>query len=174
MYDKYKEYDMICEMRHKAIEHLADIMKKKDLKPEEIMAAEKLAKMIHELGEEKARWHEEKHEHAPMAHSNGYGNPGYGNPGHGMAAYSAEHEEWGDADPQARKLFEALEHEYIGFWKTAAEHSRTKTEESKHRMLEHFKRQLLAHDEIAAFVKGNCPAACPEIGQILMAWKAKK
>lgn len=177
MYDKHKEHDMICEMRWKAMEHLADIMKKKDLSQDEIMAAERLAKMIHELGDEKERWHEEKHDPAPMSNNHGYENNGHHN---GMAAYAApaagysEHEEWGNANPEARRKFEALEHHYIGFWRSAADYARTGAESDKHRMLEHFKSQLMAHDEMAAFVKGNCPAACPEIGQILMAWKAKK
>lgn len=83
-------------------------------------------------------------------------------------------DEWGDADPRARQLFENLEHHYMGFWKYAAMHKRTGCGMSKAKMLEHFKHQLKAHDEIASFVRGNCPAACPEIAAVLQEWMASK
>lgn len=107
----------------------------------------------------------------------------HGNPTKGGAAmnavatatpYCIPHEGWGDADPQARKLFEALEHHFMGYWKGVAAFNKTRSAEEKQRMLDHFKGLLLAHDRMAAFVKGSCPAACPEIMEALQQWMATK
>lgn len=84
------------------------------------------------------------------------------------------HESWGEADAEARKHFERLEKVYMRFWKYAAEYEEHPSEALKEKVLMYFKEQMDAHDEIAEFVKGNCPVLCPEIGEILKEWSMKK
>lgn len=86
----------------------------------------------------------------------------------------AGHGSWGDADKDARKHFERLEKAYMGFWRCAAEYAKHPSEETKYKIVSHFKEQLSAHDALAAFVKGNCPAVCPEVKAALQEWAESK
>lgn len=89
-------------------------------------------------------------------------------------SHASTHESWGDADPKARVLFETLEKHYMGFWRCAAAYQKHPDEKTKASMLEHFEHQLHAHDELAAFVMGNCPTLCAEVKTVLAKWAASK
>lgn len=91
--------------------------------------------------------------------------------GHDTASH---HEEWGNADPTAKELFEKLEKHYMGFWRCAAEYTATHSDEAKESMLMHLEHQLHAHDAIAGFVMGNCTVLCDETKEVVMKWKESK
>lgn len=81
---------------------------------------------------------------------------------------------WSDCTNRAMCLFKDLEKHYMCFWKAVEAYKKCPTEEAKHKMIEHFNHQLMAHDAIATFVMSDCPKINPELHESIKAWMAKK
>ena len=165
---RYKHIGRINRVRNFALEEAAKLASKgHHITPSEIEAMEDLAKIAHYMCECEEHHYEMKED-------------GLHHDGDGYTSHMAEptaygpHGGWGDSDPEARKHFELLEKHYMGFWRASAEYKKTGSSEAKTMMIDHMRHQLAAHDAIATFVMHNCPAACPEIKQVIMEWKAKK